>query len=60
MTTTNPSPLTAGTDATYDFADDINLTGGSDGELQDLTDRHVDTTKAYRMEVSTVKLHLHL
>ena len=35
------------------FVDDIALTGGSNGELQDLTNRLVDRATAYGMEVST-------
>ena len=35
------------------FADDIDLVGGSDGELQDFTNRLVDRTMAYGMGVST-------
>ena len=38
------------------FADDIDHMGaGSNGELQDLTNRLVDKATAYRMEVSTEK-----
>ena len=37
------------------FADDIDLMGGSNGELQDLTNRLVDRATAYGMEVSTEK-----
>ena len=37
------------------FADDVNLMGGSNGELQDLTNRLTETATAYRMEVSTEK-----
>ena len=37
------------------FADDIDLMGGSSGELQDLTNRHVDRATVYVMEVSTEK-----
>ena len=37
------------------FADDIDLMGGSSGELQDLTNRLVDRAMAYGMEVSTEK-----
>ena len=37
------------------FADDIDLIGGSNGELQDLTNRLVDRATAYGMEVSTEK-----
>ena len=37
------------------FAEDIDLTGGSNGELQDLTNRLVDRAAAYGMEVSTEK-----
>ena len=35
------------------FADDITLMGGSNGELQDLTNRLVDRATAYGMEIST-------
>ena len=35
------------------FADDIDLMGGSNGELQDLNNRHVDTPTAYGVVVST-------
>ena len=37
------------------FADDIDLMGGSNGELQDLTNRLEDRAKTYRMKVSTEK-----
>ena len=37
------------------FADDIDLMGGSNFELQDQTIRVVDRTTAYEMEVSTIK-----
>ena len=37
------------------FADDIVLMGGSNGELQDLTNRLVDRATAYGKEVSTEK-----
>ena len=37
------------------FADDIDLMGGSNRELQDLTDRLTDRAGAYGMEVSTEK-----
>ena len=37
------------------FADDIDLMGGSNGELQDLINRLVDRATAYGMEVSTEK-----
>ena len=37
------------------FADDIDLMGGSNGELQDPTNRLVDRATAYRMEVSIEK-----
>ena len=40
---------------TYDFADDIDLMDGSRSALQDLTNRLVDRTMAYGMEVSTEK-----
>ena len=33
--------------------DDIDLMGGSNGELQDHTNRLVNRARAYRMEVST-------
>ena len=35
------------------FADDIDLTGGRNGELQDLTDRLEDRATTYGMEVIT-------
>ena len=35
------------------FADDIDLMGSSNGELQGLTNRLVDRATAYGMEVST-------
>ena len=35
------------------FADSINFMGGSEGELQDLTNRLIDRAAAYGMEVST-------
>ena len=37
------------------FAGDIDLTGGSNCELQDLTNRFVNGATTYRMEVSTDK-----
>ena len=37
------------------FADDIDIMGGSNGDLQDLLSRFVDGTTAYGMEVSTGK-----
>ena len=37
------------------FADDIDLTGGSNGELKDLTNRLVERATAYGMEISTEK-----
>ena len=37
------------------FADDIDLMGGSNNELQDLTNRLADTSGAYGMEVSCEK-----
>ena len=37
------------------FADDIDHMGGSNGELQDLTNRLVDRATAYGMEVSAKK-----
>ena len=51
MTTTHPFPLVAG----LRFVEDIELMGGSSGELQDLTKRLVDKVRAYGMEVSTEK-----
>ena len=38
---------------TVRFADDIDLMGGSNGEIQDLANRLVDNATAIRMEVST-------
>ena len=35
------------------FADDIDLMGGSNGELQDLTNRLVDRATAHGIEVNT-------
>ena len=37
------------------FAGDMDLMGGSNGELQDLTNRLVDKATAYGLEVSTEK-----
>ena len=37
------------------FADDIDIMGGSNGDLQDFLSRFVDRTTAYGMEVSTGK-----
>ena len=37
------------------FADDIYLMSGSNGELQDLTNRLVDRATAYEIEVTTEK-----
>ena len=37
------------------FADDIDLMGGSNGELKDLTNRLADRAREYEMEVSTEK-----
>ena len=37
------------------FADDIDLMGGSNGELQDLTNRLVDRATSYGTDVSTEK-----
>ena len=37
------------------MSDDIDLMGGSKGELQGLTNRLVDRVTAYGMEVSTEK-----
>ena len=37
------------------FGKDIDLMGGSNGELQDLTNRLADRATAYGMEVSTEK-----
>ena len=55
MTTTHPSPLVEGPYAAKRFADDIDLMGGSTGELQDLTNRLVDRVTAYGKEVNTEK-----
>ena len=52
MTTTHPSPLPI---CNLRFADDIDLMGGSNGELQDLTNRLADRAAAYGKEVSTEK-----
>ena len=54
MTTTHPSPLVEGS-CNLRFADDINLMGGSNGELQDITNRLVDRTTAHGVEVSKEK-----
>ena len=51
MTTTHPSPLVEG----LRFADDVDLIGGKNGELLDLTKRLVDRATASGMEVSTEK-----
>ena len=37
------------------FADDIDLMGGSNEELQDLTNRLTQSSRAYGMEVSSEK-----
>ena len=37
------------------FADDIDLTDSSNGKLQDLTKKLVDSATAYRTEVKTEK-----
>ena len=37
------------------FGKDVDLMGGSNGELQDLTNRLADRATAYGMEVSTEK-----
>ena len=37
------------------FTDDIDLMGGSNGELQDLANRLVDRARTYGIEVSTEK-----
>ena len=37
------------------FADDIDLMGGSNGELKDLTNRLADRARAYGIEVSTAQ-----
>ena len=55
MTTTHPSPLVEDPYANPQFADDIDLMGGSNGERQDLTIRLVDRGAAYGMEVRTEK-----
>ena len=49
MTTTHPSPM----DKHLQFAEDIDPVGGSNGELQDLTNTLVNREKAYEMEVGT-------
>ena len=41
------------------FADDINVMGGSNGELKDLANRLIDRATAYAMEVSTEKKQYH-
>ena len=51
MTTKHPSLSVKGLYATYD----IDLTGGSNGELQDLAKRLADRATAYGKEVSTEK-----
>ena len=48
MATPHPCPLVAGPCAICAY--DINLMGGSKGELQDLTNRFVYRTRAYGME----------
>ena len=50
MTTTHPFP----SPCYLRFANDTDLMGGSNGELQDPTNRLVDRATAYGMEVSTV------
>ena len=50
---THPSPLV--NICNLRFADDIDLMGGSSGELQDLTNRLVNRSTIYGMEVSTEK-----
>ena len=37
------------------FADDIDVMGGSNGEFQDLTNRLTDRERAYGMEINTEK-----
>ena len=54
MTTTHPSPLVEGPMRPM-ISQDIDLTGGSNGELQDLANRLVDRATAYGMKVSTEK-----
>ena len=39
----------------FQFADNIDLMGGSNSELQDLTNRLIDRATPYGMEVSTEK-----
>ena len=55
MTTIHPSSLMAGPCATYNLADDFDLMGGSNGELQDLNDRLMYRTRPYGMNVCTEK-----
>ena len=54
MTTTYPSPLVECPSMQPKICD-IDLLGGSNGELQDLTNRLVDRAMAYGMEISTEK-----
>ena len=54
MTTTYPSPLVECPSMQPKICD-IDLLGGSNGELQDLTNRLVDRAMAYGMEVSKEK-----
>ena len=52
MTATHPSLLVAGLYTTYDLPM-ASIKGSSSGELQDLTNRLVDRSMAFGMEVST-------
>ena len=55
MTTTLPSPLVEGPYASCALPTFIDLMGGSNGELRDLTDRLTHRATAYGVEVSTEK-----
>ena len=56
MTTTLPSPLVEGPYASCALPTFIDLMGGSNGELRDLTDRLTHRATAYGVEVSTEKI----
>ena len=52
----HPSIFIGGTPiCNLQFTNDIDLTGGSNGKLQDLTKKLVDSATAYRTEVKTEK-----
>ena len=55
MTTIHLSPLVEGPMCNLWFADDISLTGSSNGELQDLANRLIEQGHIYGMEVGTKK-----